>query len=347
MIIHHLVVDGVSWRILLEDFLTGYQQLSRGETIQLPAKTTAFQYWAKCLREYASSEKLAAEINYWLANFPAEVTPLPRDYSLDLEAANTIADASRCSISLTTEQTQALLQEVPSVFNTNINEVLLAALVLSFNNWTKARSLLIDFESHGREELFEDVDLSRTVGWFTSVFPVLLNVDNLEDSIETLKSVKEKLRQVPNLGIGYGILRYLLEDSAIKLKFATLPQAEVSFNYLGQLDPIDSESLPVKFVEEASGLSQNPQENRTHLIEIEGFVKSERLQLEWIYNENIHQKSTVQNLAEDFLNALRAIVKHCQESEVKEFTPSDFPEAQLDSEELNNLLEELEELEKN
>ena len=347
MTIHHLVVDGVSWRILLEDFLTGYQQLSRGESIQLPAKTTAFQYWAKCLREYASSEKLAAEINYWLADFPAEVTPLPRDYSLDLEAANTIADASRCSISLTTEQTQALLQEVPSVFNTNINEVLLAALVLSFNNWTKARSLLIDLESHGREELFEDVDLSRTVGWFTSVFPVLLNVDNLEDPIETLKLVKEKLRQVPNLGIGYGILRYLPEAPATKLKFATLPQAEVSFNYLGQLDPIDSESLPVKFVEEANGLSQNPQENRTHLIEIEGFVKSERLQLEWIYNENIHQKSTVQNLAEDFLNALRAIVKHCQESEVKEFTPSDFPEAQLDSEELNNVLEELEELEKN
>ena len=217
IVIHHLAVDGVSWRIILEDFSTAYQQLSRGETIQLPPKTTAFKHWAERLDEYKQSEKLDTELEYWLSQSDPKILPLPQDYSDDPEA-NTLASAERISISLTVEQTQALLQDVPSTYNTQINDVLLTALAQTLAHWTGERALLVDLESHGREELFEDIDLSRTVGWFTSVFPVLLELENIDDPGVSLKSIKEQLRLVPNLGIGYGILRHLHQDSATKLK---------------------------------------------------------------------------------------------------------------------------------
>ncbi len=114
------------------------------------------------------------------------------------------------------------MQDVPSVYNTQINDVLLTALIQSFAQWTGERSLLVDLEGHGREDLFEDVDLSRTVGWFTTLFPIYLQLEEVDRPGETLKSVKEQLRRIPNRGIGYGILRYLNKDTAIGKKLQTL-----------------------------------------------------------------------------------------------------------------------------
>jgi len=170
-IIHHLAVDGISWRILLEDLATAYQQISRGEAIKLPPKTTSFQDWGDRLIEYGQSDALAMELDYWLSQSSFKVTALPLDYP-SAEEDNTLASAASVSLSLSEEQTRALLQNVPSAYNTQINDVLLTALVQSFAQWTGERSLLVDLEGHGREDLFEDVDLSRTVGWFTTLFPV-------------------------------------------------------------------------------------------------------------------------------------------------------------------------------
>jgi NRPS condensation-like uncharacterized protein len=176
MVIHHLAVDGVSWRILLEDLQTIYQQLSRKEAIKLPPKTTSFKQWAKRLMEYAHSGALQQELGYWLAASRTRAYRLPVDYP---EGTNTEASARTVSVSLTAEETKALLQEVPKAYRTQINDVLLTALVQAFSRWTGAQSLLLDLEGHGREEIFEDVDLSRTVGWFTTIFPVLLDLGGL------------------------------------------------------------------------------------------------------------------------------------------------------------------------
>lgn len=337
LVVHHLAVDGVSWRILLEDISTAYQQLNRGETIQLLPKTTAFKDWAYQLKSYSESETVAAELDYWLTQLPNSLPPLPVDYPVD-EDANTEASAAIVSVCLSREKTNALLQEVPSTYNTQINDVLLTALVQSFAQWTKERSLLIELEGHGREELFKDVDVSRTVGWYTSEFPIMLTLGDVNHLEEDLKSVKEQLRRLPNRGIGYGILRYLRQDEAICSKLKHLPQPQISFNYLGQLDQVLWESPLLGFAQESSGPAHSLLGRRTHLLEVDGFIASGKLQLEWTYSKNIYKQETIERRAEDFLKALESLIAHCQSPSNKGYTPSDFSAARLSQKQLDTFI---------
>ncbi|MFN6486986.1 MULTISPECIES: non-ribosomal peptide synthetase/type I polyketide synthase [unclassified Nostoc] len=337
IVIHHLAVDAVSWRILLEDFARAYQQLSRGEAVQLPPKTTAFRDWAKQLVEYGQSEALATELDYWLEESRLNIAPLPVDYSSDKQS-NTVGSIDQVAIALSVEQTQALLQEVPQAYNTQINDILLTALLQSFAQWTGKRSLLVDLEGHGREELFENVDLSRTVGWFTTLFPVLLELETSDRPGETLKLVKEQLRRLPNRGIGYGILRYLSQDVVTRSKLKYFPQAEISFNYLGQLDRGLWESPLLGFAKEASGATNSLLAKRAHLLEVDGFITSERLQVNWTYSQNIHKRETVERLSQGFKTALVSLITHCQSSQTKGYTPSDFAGARIDQKQLDAFL---------
>ncbi|MBI1924147.1 amino acid adenylation domain-containing protein [Candidatus Poribacteria bacterium] len=309
IVIHHLAVDIISWRILLEDLWRAYQQLNRGEAIQLPPKTTSFKRWAERLTEHTQSEVLQQELDYWLTELGRRSPRLPVDHR---RGTNTIASAQAVSVSLNAEETRALLQEVPSAYNTQMNDVLLCALVQAFARWTGERSLLVDLEGHGRENLFFDVDLSRTVGWFTTIFPVLLELGAVDHPGEALKWVKEQLRRLPNQGIGYGLLRYLSSDAATRRKLQALPQAEVIFNYMGQFDPVLSEFPGWEPAKESAGPTRSPQESRRYLLEIDGFVVDSRLQLDWRYSENVHQRVTVEGLARGFMEALRTLIAHCQ-----------------------------------
>ncbi len=365
IIIHHLAVDGVSWRILLEDLQTCYQQLSRGEQMRLPPKTTSFKRWAERLVEYAQVSTVKEEQSYWLDAARTRTPQLPVDYP---GGVNTEASAQSVVVSLSVEETTALLQEVPEAYRTQINDVLLAALAQAFSEWTGERHLLIHLEGHGREDIFDDVDLSRTVGWFTTIYPVLLEVPRKPatsqgsrrageqrsrgtegnpliprfDPGELLKSVKEQLRRIPNRGIGYGLLRYLSQDPEVSEKLRTLPRAEVSFNYLGQLDQVLPAGSPFAPARSSSGPVHSPRGSRYHLLEISGRSFGGCLQLSWRYSENLHRRSTIERLAESFLEALRAIIVHCQSPEVGGYTPSDFSLAQLDQHELERVFDEVE-----
>ncbi|MBD1924287.1 amino acid adenylation domain-containing protein [Microcoleus sp. FACHB-831] len=321
IVIHHLAVDGVSWRILISDLQTAYEQLNRGETIKLPAKTTSFKYLAERLVDYAQSPTLHSELNYWLA-LQKPVSCLPVDYP---EGTNTVATAANVSVLLSQEETQALLQEVPKTYRTEINDVLLTALVQAFAQWTNNSKLLVDLEGHGREEIFDDVDSSRTVGWFTSVFPVLLQLTDAANPGETLKVVKEQLRSIPNRGIGYGILRYL---SDIAQQLQTCPKAEVNFNYFGQFDQALPESSLFGLTQDPCGSAFSPKGNRSYLLEINGFVSGGKLQIDWTYSEEIYRRATVERLAESYLDKLRSLISHCQSPEAGGYTPSDFSEFQ-------------------
>ncbi|MEH2000300.1 MAG: amino acid adenylation domain-containing protein [Nostoc sp.] len=335
-IIHHLAVDGVSWRILLEDLATAYQQISRGEAIKLPPKTTSFQYWSDRLTEYAKSKAISDELNYWLSESNLKVTPLPVDYHL-VKENNTIASTASVSLSLTEEQTRALLQDVPGAYNTQINDVLLTALVQSFAQWTGERSLLIDLEGHGREDLFEDVDLSRTVGWFTTLFPVHLQLEEVDHPGEVLKLVKEQLRRIPNRGIGYGVLRYLQQDDTIRRKLQALPQAQVSFNYLGQFDQVLRASAVLGLAQEFKA-EQSLVNQRSHLLGISGFIRAQRLEMTWAYSEKVYKRDTIEHLAFGFIEALRSLIAHCQSPDAIGHTPSDFSAARLSQKQLDKFL---------
>ena len=324
-VIHHLVVDGVSWRILIEDFQTVYWQLCQGKTIQLPPKTTSFQQWSHCLEKYAKSSELRSEVDYWLTRARQTVKPIARDFS---HGDNTQATACSISVSLGVEETQVLLQQIPVVYQTQINDILLTALTQTFAQWTGENSLLIDLEGHGREELFEDVDLSRTVGWFTSLFPVHLSLENPNVLGKALMSIKEQLRAIPNRGIGYGVLHYLSKEEEITEQLNSLPQAEVIFNYLGQFDQVLPESSLFSLAQESIGSAQSLSSKRSHLLEINSIITQGRLQVKWTYSQRLYRQTTVEALAHGFIEALRSLIAHCQSPDAGSFTPSDFAEFQ-------------------
>ena len=334
IVIHHLAVDAASWRILLEDFQTVYQQLAQGQRIQLPLKTTAFKQWAQQLKNWVQSEKLQAELDYWLAD-RTQVLPLPVDYA---DGANTVASAQTVSAVLSAAETQALLQEVPTVYRAQVQDVLLAAVVKAFARWTGVPSLLLDLEGRGREVIFEGVDLSRTVGWFTTIAPVVLELGESDSPGETLKAVKEELRRIPNEGIGCGALRYLSGDSAIASKLAALPQAEVVFLYLGQFEDSLPTSSLFKLNREFKVGDRSPRGTRAHLLQISAFVTGGQMRLEWTYSENVHQRDTVLDLAEAFLEAARELIAGCQSKNVGGYTPSDFPAAKISQKDFSKLL---------
>jgi len=356
LIIHHLAIDGVSWRILLEDFQTAYQHLSQGKPIQLPPKTTAFKQWAEQLREYANSDTVRQELNYWLTIAEQPVKRLPIDFP---GGANTVATRRTTTFTLSATDTQALLQEIPAAYRVQIHEVLLTSLVQTFTQWMGTRSallprgdakgerssaslsLLIDLEGHGREAIFDHVDLSRTVGWFTTIFPVFLDLGQTSNLGDVLRIIKEQLRCIPNRGLGYGVLRYLCSDQGISQKLQDLPQAEVSFNYLGQFDQLLSTASLFRPAKESIDSTRSQRGNRRYLIEVEGMVVGGQLRLDWTYSQTLHHPDTVESLAQRMEAALRSLITQGQSGEVDRYTPSDFPDAELTQAELDKVFEEI------
>jgi len=338
LVIHHLAVDGVSWRILLEDLETVYQQLSGNKSIALPPKTTSFQEWAAQLAEHAQSDAAKQEQSYWLSLPWHKVSSLPSDYE---GAKNSVSSERQVVVCLDQSETQALLHEVPKVYRTQINEVLLTALSEAFAPWIGGSHLLIDLEGHGREDVLTNVELVRTVGWFTSVCPVLLECKTTPQAATTLLSIKDQLRRIPQRGIGYGLLRYLSRAFGLSDKLKALPQANVSFNYLGQIDHLPGASPLFTLAKESSGAARSPRARRSYLLEINGFVKDGQLQFAWTYSQNIHKELTIAALAERFIKALQSLISHLQSPQAEILTPSDFPLAEFNQQQLSKVITRL------
>jgi amino acid adenylation domain-containing protein/non-ribosomal peptide synthase protein (TIGR01720 family) len=333
-VIHHLVVDGVSWRILFEDIETLYKQLIRGEVVTLPAKTTSFKGWAERLAEYARSEKLYEERDYWMEQAGLEVSPLPLDTPGGL---NTVASVGAVVEALSVEETESLLQEVPKAYRTQINDVLLTALAQAFGEWTGDSRLLLALEGHGREEIFDGLDVSRTIGFFTSTHPVLLECSDVGNPGGALMSVKEQLRAIPQHGIGHGVLRYLSGDAKVceQLKAAMSP--EVVFNYLGQVDHVLPASAPFFLARESSGPVCDERGIRPRLLDINAAIMGGRLRIEWSYSQNLYERETIERLAASYTEALRELIEHCLSPDAGGYTASDFAPFQWSQADLDQI----------
>jgi non-ribosomal peptide synthase protein (TIGR01720 family) len=203
------------------------------------------------------------------------------------------------------------------------------------STWTKGDSLLIDLEGHGREEILEYVDLSRTVGWFTTIFPVVLDCKDSDTPVETLRSVKEQLRTIPNRGIGYGLLKYY--DAAAASRLRALPQAQLRFNYLGQIDRVFVDSSMYALAPHQTGPAQSLKAERAYLLNIIAMVTGGELKLQWTYSENIHRHETIERLAQQHLLQLRTLIEQSRVAQTI-YSPSDFPNANLTKEELDKVL---------
>ncbi|MEV1176996.1 amino acid adenylation domain-containing protein, partial [Nonomuraea sp. NPDC049784] len=334
LVAHHLVVDGVSWRILLEDLELAYGQAERGDQIRLAPKTTSFARWSQRLLDVARSEATADEAPYWL-DTTSGATPLPRDH----DGRNTAASARTARVSLGAEPTGRLLHEVPAAYRTQINDVLMTALGLVLAEWNPGARTLVDLEGHGREDLGPDIDVSRTVGWFTTFFPVALPPDGGPDLGRALMRTKEHLRAIPHRGLGYGLLRYLA-GGQVSAALEAAPQAELSFNYLGRFDNVGEGEARLRQADGSLGEERSRLGERTHLVEVNGEIAGGRLELAWTYSDQVHDEATIVRLARRYVEVLGELIEHCRADSAGGATPSDFPLAALDQETLDLVLRE-------
>ncbi|MER7491262.1 non-ribosomal peptide synthase/polyketide synthase [Streptomyces pharetrae] len=327
--VHHLVVDGVSWRILLGDLETAHRQAAAGHPVELPPATTAYGHWAARLEAHTRSGALDGDLDHWRRTAAA-----PADLPAGRPGPNTHGTAATVTVELEPETTQALLRQVPEVYRTQVNDVLLSALGRTLARWCGRESVLVGVEGHGREDLFDDLDLSRTVGWFTAEFPLALTVAPDADWHDTLRSVKEQLRAVPLRGLSHGALRHLLPDSPL----AGAPAPRVGFNYHGQWDADGGGTGLYGAALPGAGSDTDPDSPRPYLLDVTGVVQDGRLELGWTYPPAVYDESTVRALAEEMCAALREIAAHCARPDAGGRTPSDFPLAGLGQAELDRLV---------
>ncbi|WP_446939540.1 non-ribosomal peptide synthase/polyketide synthase [Pseudomonas aeruginosa] len=333
LVIHHLVVDGVSWRILFEDLQTAYRQLLAGQAVELPAKTSAFRDWAERLQAFAGDGGLDGELAYWQGQLQGASSDLP---CLDPQGDQSNRHACSVSCGLDAEATRQLLQEAPAAYRTQVNDLLLTALARVICRWTGQVDALIQLEGHGREELFAEIDLTRTVGWFTSLFP--LRLTPAEGIAASIKGIKEQLRAVPNKGIGFGALRYL-GSAASQAALAGLPVPRITFNYLGQFDgsfAMDEGALFVPAGERA-GDDQSPDAPLANWLALNGRIYGGELRIDWSFSGERFETTSIQRLADAYRDELLALITHCRVAEGQGLTPSDFPLARLDQARLDQL----------
>ncbi|MFZ6180955.1 non-ribosomal peptide synthase/polyketide synthase [Nannocystis pusilla] len=340
LVVHHLVVDGVSWRILHEDLERACEALLAGRKPELAAKTTSFRQWSERLHAFVAAGGLSQELDFWRARCAQGITSLPRDREA---APGTVGDSRTVDVELSEAETRALLHDVSAAYRTEINDVLLSALAAALSSFCDTDTVCVTLEGHGREALIEDVDVSRTVGWFTSMFPVWLTVPGTDDPATLLKGVKEQLRSVPNRGFGYGWLRYAHPDAAVRAALSVDPQ--VVFNYLGQLDMAAQGRGLLGPAAEPTGRTTSSRMALWHALAVNGGVWQGRLRFEWTYSSAIHDESTVARLAARFVAALRRLIAHCAAGEAFGYTPSDFPLARLGQQALDGLFGALRDVE--
>ena len=308
VIIHHLAVDVVSWRILLEDLLTAYGQLGRGETVRLAAKSTSFKRWSELLAAYArSSDELRQERSYWLQPPPGPAAAAPPAWPLPQPAAIAAA-ARRLSVGFGAAETADLLRRLPAVHGTTAEGLLLASLAEAVSRLTGERVVRIELAGHGRQEVLPGVDLTRTVGWFTCAFPLQIDLRAATTIAAAVRCVGGQLARLPNRGLGYGLLRYLAGDAEVAAQLRALPAAAVSFEYLGQLDGGFPPGAPLRLASESPGAPVSPRARFSRPLSVEAKIAGGSLEVTFLFSEASFDRPTVETLAERFAAALRALL---------------------------------------
>ncbi|MEI6412066.1 MAG: amino acid adenylation domain-containing protein, partial [Bacteroidota bacterium] len=329
LVIHHLVIDGVSWRILMEDLEIAYKQVLAGEKLKLTEKTASFQLWANTLSEYVAQQFPEQQIAYW--NSVSEASrALPGFVPDQPDAENRMSDNRELVFLLSVEETNALLHQANQAYHTEINDLLLTALSRALHASFGSDAYSITLEGHGREEIV-DLDISRTVGWFTSIFPFILSHHN--DAGRHLQEVKEALRKVPNKGVGFGLLRYLADMKSLQ------GASQISFNYLGSFDQFgDNSNRLFGFSNAEVGDSSSPRAPRLHELDVLGMMIGGQLRISISYSAKRMAAARMESLIAEYQNALQSLIEHCVSVEYGRLSPADFSGCGMDMAEYDQFL---------
>jgi len=331
--IHHLVVDGVSWRILIEDFTIAYEQAINNEEIELQPKTDSFKDWCDKISLYADGKKVLRAKEYWREIESREIQSIPYDYD---NAESKLKDIKVLTLELDEKTTESLLKEANKAYNTNVSDLLLAALGLAVRNRAGSDNILVGLEGHGRENIIEDIDITRTVGWFTALYPVVLDVSKPQDLSLTIKVVKENLNSVPDNGIGYGVLKYITSDENKEdIGFTLNPQ--IVFNYLGEFGQESDDNDIIDISSLSCGDSASSNMEVKYPIEITGEASDGRLSFNFNYDSRKFKAATIESIIKDYRQNLLMIVEHCLGKENTEITPSDLTGEGLSIDDLDDI----------
>jgi len=341
-LIHDLIIDSLSWPILLQDFLATVGMLERSASVQLPPKTTSFRHWAQRLQEYAQTEAVRSDLDYWLdaLNSPAAIPPP------DFAEAATVdqADASIVRV-LTVDETAALLGDASQAYHTEPLDLLLTALCQVFIHRSDAATLLVDIEDDQRQEaIAEDVDISRTAGRFTATYPVALSPADDDHPGEFIKHIKEQLRSIPHAGLSYGLLRYLHEDAEVRRQLQSRPSAPVAFRFVQSPADAIAELPAIRIAPESPGSVRGQMGEQPYALAVEAVVQDGRMQFEWHYDHQHYRPATIAALADEYALALRALIEHCLSPEAGGFTQSDVVDFGWDETDLQDFEDALSQL---
>ncbi len=322
IIIHHLVVDGISWRILVEDLNTAYVDVKAGKEPKLPLKTHSYKYYAEALERYKHSYTLSQEKNYW-QNIRSRVAEMEGsqvdDYSRKF---------SYTTVQLDKDTTYDLLHNSNKAYNTEINDLLLTALGRAYSRISKKGEVSIQLEGHGREPIDEPLEIDRTIGWFTSIFPVVLT-DLGKDIRMDIRHTKETLHAIPNKGVGYGQL--------FGMDCHKAPM--IGFNYHGEFDEGGNSGTLFFSIEDNIAHGSGVSKKNTFItnISINSFVSGGQLQYTAVYNTGLFSAEVMEHFNEFFLDELRNIVAHTAKVEEPEVTASDLGETEWTDEEFQKV----------
>ncbi|MFI6078146.1 amino acid adenylation domain-containing protein [Actinoplanes sp. NPDC051343] len=332
LVVHHLVVDGVSWRILLPDLAAAWADYRAGRPVTLPPAGTSFRRWARELDRLARDETVTRQAAYW----EEVMTGVPEGRRLD-----PVSSCDEHEVSLPPEETRPLLTSVPAAFRAPVDHVLLTALAMAMREWPAGLGPVVMVEGHGREEeLVPGADLSRTVGWFTSEYPVRLDL-GAEAPDEALRVVKERLRAVPTNGIGYGLLRHLDPTTAPALR----RRPTIGFNYLGRFAAGDAGERPWEPAGEGWGGGADGEMPADYLLEINAVTEDgadgPRLSATFTWPRRLLDAGQVRDLADRWLAALRSLAGQTGGG----YTPSDLNLVELSQDDIDGFEAEFADLE--
>jgi amino acid adenylation domain-containing protein/non-ribosomal peptide synthase protein (TIGR01720 family) len=324
VVAHHLVIDAVSWRILLDQLETCYRGNENTSEFRNVSRHSSYGEWANRLEAEADSQETSEEKDFWVGQEEGE--ELPKD---EIKGRNTVATEEDIAVEFTEEQTGVLLREVPTRLRAQIDEVLMMGVVESIAVWTGGERVSVECEGHGRPDV-TGAQVAETVGWFTSIYPMCLQRVSGEIE-EKLKAIKEQMRRVPRGGIGYGLLKYVKREQAL-----AGARKELSFNYLGQWDANLGGLFTVS--DESCGSSQWDGEERKHVLEVHGSVSHGRLRMVWSFSSNLHRRETIQRVANCFRQTVEAVIDACKTG-TQSFSPSDVSDVPLSDFQWRTLLD--------
>ena len=325
---HHLVTDMVTWNILQSDLIQLIQQYNQNEKYALERKIATIKEWADQLYTLSASTDIGDEKLYWQSQVCRQDL-LPADF----ESGQSVYEENSIEIFkwvLNEDDTSFLVQGANELYNTRTEDLLISALAATICSWAGVEEFAFLMEKHGRTADVLTVDVSNTVGWFTSIFPVKMNYKPEEDLGEQIKYVKEQLRKIPNNGIGFGVLKYLSGEKQ-------MPQyPPLVFNYLGnQKNTKLTDELTLIPIPEGA---RHPSSERNYSLEINAFISEGKLNINWSFTNKKFKVATIEQLTLEFEANIKSIIAYCKNKDSGEYTPSDFPEANISQEDLDNLL---------